>query len=92
MNDPDLEAIILRACDPRVGDRILRGHIIITEVTGTLPLDGIGHQAPDLDISISYNLNGTDSEQSSFLRLYQWMVRCAIECGETFHAVEDDEE
>ncbi len=86
-------ATIARACDPRVGDQIIGpGSCHVTTVVRILPLDGLGHQSPDLDLSIGYTLTGSDKQHECFLRQYQWMARCAIEAGENFHAVEDDED
>lgn len=93
MNETSLEALITRACDPRVGDRIVGpGSAHVTEVTAIIPLGGSGHQSADLDACIRYTLTGSTGDHAVFLRQYQWMARVAIECGETFHAVEDDEE
>lgn len=85
MNSPDLEALIARACDPRVGDRIIGpGSTHVTEVTAIIPLDG--------DTSLKATITGSSVEHDFTLRQYQWMARVSLECGETFHAVEDDEE
>ena len=93
INSPELEALIARACDPRTGDRLVGpGSAHVTEVTAVIPLEGIGHASPDLDCSIRYSLTGCATETTIFLRAYQWMARVAIEGGDTFHAVEDDEE
>lgn len=88
MNSPDLEAIILRACDPRVGDRIIGpGSSHVTEVTS------ISEPNATQDLIVYFTITGSKGQHRMFLREYQWMARVAIECGkEAFHAVEDDEE
>jgi|GEM_PF-2908565 len=89
MNSTAIEETIARACDPRVGDRITGpGSSHVTEVTAIIPLND---KMPSM-LDIKFSLTGSDAEYSLTLPRYQWMARVAIESGETFHALEDDEE
>lgn len=81
------QATIDRACKPCVGDRLLtKDHTTVQmEVKEILGGEGAAH-------AVKYTLDGSSREFTDPLKDYQWMVQISIECGETFHAVEDDEE
>lgn len=79
------QATIDRARSPRVGDRLLNRDqtCVLMEVK-----EVIGEGA---DTVVKYVLTGSSREFTDPLDAYQWMVQCAVESGETFHGVEDDE-
>lgn len=73
--------IINRACDPRVGDRMI-GLDGITTITVRAVEHGL----------VTYQATQDDAEHMMGLDLYQERITTAIQGGHTFHAVEDDEE
>lgn len=81
---PACDEMLQRARDPRVGDRIIT-------------LDGLVEveikDVCDDESGVFYTHTETGSERHfRFLYIYQAYVTKAIKGGQTFHAVEDDEE
>lgn len=82
-----LEPKITRACDPRVGDRLveLNGAVVI-EVLKTHTL------IPPAVATVSLLDHRHQTQSDVTLAFYKERVTHALKQGLTFHAVEDDEE
>lgn len=75
------EALIARACDPRVGDRFIGLDGITTvEITALI------------DDCVIHTHSRFESPLSMSRQLFIRLAKTAILGGHTFHAVEDDEE
>lgn len=98
MSETSLEALIARACDPRVGDRCIGlDGTTIMEVTNVWHLANEHGSFPDTGdgshIAVEYRHSSVQDElPACYLFEYRDLIITALQGGHTFHAVEDDED
>jgi len=87
MNTPELDALILRACQPQPGDRFLRSELYDVIIEDVTP-----HPEFEAEVTCKWTIDGVPKTETIFVGYYRLLAKRTLEGGYIFIPAGEEKE